>query len=64
MLGVEVFRDKQGLEQKQRGEGDQGLEKDTEEAAAGGDEKQMDTEMGGENGSGPKVDGSNQGSSS
>lgn len=64
MLGVEVFRDKQGLGQKQRDEGEEGLEKDTEEATAGGDEEQMDTENGGENGSEPKVEGSNQGSSS
>lgn len=64
MLGVEVFRDKHGLGQKERDEGEEGLEKDTEEAPAGGDEEQMDTENGGENGSEAKVDGSTQGTSS
>lgn len=64
MLGVEVFRDKQSLGQKQRDEGEEGLEKDTEEATAGGDGEQMDTENMGENGSEPKVDGGNQGTSS
>lgn len=64
MLGVEVFRDKRGLGQKERDGGGEGLEKDTEEATAGGDEEQMDGENGGENGAEPKADGSSQGSSS
>lgn len=62
MLGVEVFRDKQGLGQKQRDEGEEGLEKECEEATAGGDEEQV--ENGGEDRSEPRVDGSRQGTSS
>lgn len=64
MLGVEVFRDKQGQGQKQRRQGEEGTEKDAEEAAAAGGEERMDTENGGQNGSEPKVGGSNQETSS
>uniref|UniRef100_A0A674ML06 tRNA (cytosine(34)-C(5))-methyltransferase n=1 Tax=Takifugu rubripes TaxID=31033 RepID=A0A674ML06_TAKRU len=61
MLGVEVFREKQGLGQKRKDEGEAGMEKDTEEANAGENEEQMDSENGGESQSEPKVD---QGTSS
>lgn len=61
MLGVEVFRDKQGLGQKRKDEGEAEVEKDTEEANAGENEEQMDSENGGESQSEPKVD---QGTSS
>ncbi|KAM3596512.1 uncharacterized protein V6R79_015890 [Siganus canaliculatus] len=64
MLGVEVFRDKQGLGQKQKGEGKEGgeeVEKDGEEGGAA--ENEVDMENGDENGSSqPKSD--KQGSSS
>uniref|UniRef100_A0A674PMM4 tRNA (cytosine(34)-C(5))-methyltransferase n=1 Tax=Takifugu rubripes TaxID=31033 RepID=A0A674PMM4_TAKRU len=56
MLGVEVFREKQGLGQKRKDEGEAGMEKDTEEANAGENEEQMDSENGGESQSEPKVD--------
>uniref|UniRef100_A0A674P0H9 tRNA (cytosine(34)-C(5))-methyltransferase n=1 Tax=Takifugu rubripes TaxID=31033 RepID=A0A674P0H9_TAKRU len=39
MLGVEVFREKQGLGQKRKDEGEAGMEKDTEEANAGENEE-------------------------
>lgn len=65
MLGMEVFRDKQGLEQKQRDGGEEGLKREGEEATAGGaDEERMDPENGGEDGSEPRVDSSSQGGSS
>lgn len=65
MLGVEVFRDKQGPGHKQRDGGEEGLEKVGEEATAGGaDEERMDPENGGEDGSEPRVDGSSKGGSS
>lgn len=65
MLGVEVFRDKQGPGHKQRDGGEEDLEKEGEEATAGGaDEERMDPENGGEDGSEPRVDGSSQGGSS
>ncbi len=66
MLGVEVFRDKQGLGQKQRDEDKEGkdeveAEKDAEEEGAA----EMDLENGGENRSSEaKTDGGNQGTSS
>lgn len=47
MLGVEVFRDKQGLGQKGKDEG---------EAKAGENQEQMDSENGGENRSDPKAE--------
>lgn len=61
MLGVEVFRDKQGLGQKRKEEGEAEVEKDTEEANAGENEEQVDSENGGASQSEPKVD---QGTSS
>lgn len=61
MLGVEVFRDKQGLGQKRKDEGEAEMEKDTVEANAGENKEQMDSENGGESQSEPKVD---QGTSS
>lgn len=47
MLGVEVFRDKQGLGQKGKDEG---------EAKAEENQEQMDSENGGENRSEPKAE--------
>ncbi|XP_058475728.1 RNA cytosine C(5)-methyltransferase NSUN2 isoform X2 [Solea solea] len=77
MLGVEVFRDKQGGQgQKQRDgdkeEGKEEVEKVTEEeddvaaaAAAAGNEGELDLENGSENGSTqPKTEGGSQGTSS
>lgn len=59
MLGVEVFRDKQGLGQKQRDEG-----KGEEEGAAE-NEAELDLENGDENGSSQaKANSGNQGTSS
>lgn len=55
MLGVEVFRDKQGQGGKPRDAGKEEAEKDAENEGAGGDEdggeEVMDSENGGENGS-------------
>lgn len=63
MLGVEVFRDKQVLGQKQREEGKE-LEKDAEEEVAVENEE-MDLGNGDKNGSSePKTDGGNQGTTS
>lgn len=63
MLGVEVFRDKQGLGQKQREEGKE-LEKDAEEEVAVENEE-MDLGNGDKNGSSePKTDSGNQGTTS
>lgn len=66
MLGVEVFRDKQGLGQKQKNEGKEEVEKDVEEEMeAAENEAELDFENGGENGSSqPKGDSGNQGTSS
>lgn len=58
MLGVEVFRDKQGLGHKQRDGGEGGLEKEATAAGGGADEERMEAENGGEDGSEPRVDGS------
>lgn len=64
MLGVEVFRDKQGLGQKQREEGKEELEKDAAEEVAVENEE-MDLENGDKNGSSePKTDSGNQGTPS
>lgn len=61
MLGVEVFRDKQGLGQKQRDESKAQVEKDEEEEGAVENEEEMDLENGNENGSSePKSDSGNQ----
>lgn len=63
MLGVDVFRDKQGQGQKQRDEGKE-VEKDAEEEVAVENEE-MDLENGDENRSSePKTDNGNQGTSS
>lgn len=63
MLGVEVFRDKQSLGQKQRDEGKAEVGKDGEEEGAGENEEEMDLKN--ENGSPePKNDSSNQETSS
>lgn len=63
MLGVEVFRDKQGFGQKQRNEGKE-VEKDAKEEGAVENEE-MDLENGDENRSSePKTDSGNQGTSS
>lgn len=51
MLGVEVFREKQGQGGKPREAGKEEAEKDAENKGAGGDEEVMDSENGGENGS-------------
>lgn len=52
MLGVEVFREKQGQGGKPREAGKEEAEKDAEnKGAGGGDEEVMDSENGGENGS-------------
>lgn len=68
MLGVEVFRDKQGLGQKQRDEGKVGKEQVDDEVEKGTEEEgaaEMDLENGEANGSSqPKTDGGNQGTSS
>ncbi|XP_070841483.1 RNA cytosine C(5)-methyltransferase NSUN2 [Chaetodon trifascialis] len=65
MLGVEVFRDKQGLGQKQRDEGKEEVEKDAEEEGAVENEAEMDLENGDENGSSqPKTDSGSQAASS
>lgn len=64
MLGVEVFRDKQGLGQKQREEGKEESEKDAEEEAAVENEE-MDLGNGDKNGSSePKTDSDNPGTAS
>ncbi|XP_074543594.1 RNA cytosine C(5)-methyltransferase NSUN2 [Halichoeres trimaculatus] len=70
MLGVEVFRDKQGLGQKKRdeekegkGDGEEG-EKDRQEDGAAENEAELDLENGNENGSSPKMDTGCQGMSS
>ncbi|XP_034455892.1 RNA cytosine C(5)-methyltransferase NSUN2 [Hippoglossus hippoglossus] len=71
MLGVEVFRDKQGQGQKE-GDGEKGgkeevedeVEKVTEEEMEAGNEGDLDLKNVGENGSSePKADSSNQGAS-
>lgn len=65
MLGVEVFRDKQSLGQKQRDEGKAEVGKDGEEEGAVENEEEMDLANGNENGSPePKNDSGNQGTSS
>lgn len=65
MLGVEVFRDKQGLGQKQGDEGKEEVEKDAEEEGAAENEAELDLENGDKNGSSqPKADSGNQGTSS
>ncbi|KAK2830121.1 hypothetical protein Q5P01_018052 [Channa striata] len=72
MLGVEVFRDKQGQGQKQRVEEKEGkeevgdeVEKEAEEEGAAENEAELDLENGDENGSSePKMDTDNQGTSS
>ncbi|TMS17941.1 tRNA (cytosine(34)-C(5))-methyltransferase [Larimichthys crocea] len=66
MLGVEVFRDKQGLGQKPKDEGKEEVEKDAEEEVeAVENEAELDSENGDENGSSqPKVDSGSQGTSS
>lgn len=64
MLGVEVFRDKNVLGQKQRDGGKEEAEKDAEKDEAVENEE-MDLENGDENGSlEPKADSENQGTSS
>ncbi|XP_010733993.3 RNA cytosine C(5)-methyltransferase NSUN2 [Larimichthys crocea] len=66
MLGVEVFRDKQGLGQKLKDEGKEEVAKDAEEEVeAVENEAELDSENGDENGSSqPKVDSGSQGTSS
>lgn len=68
MLGVEVFRDKQGLGQKQRDEGKVGKEQVDDEVEKGTEQEgvaEMVLENGEANGSSqPKTDGGNQGTSS
>ncbi|XP_044026900.1 RNA cytosine C(5)-methyltransferase NSUN2 [Siniperca chuatsi] len=70
LLGVEVFRDKQGLGQKGKGEEKEGkveneVEKDAEEEGAAENEAEVDLENGDENRSSePKTDSGNQGTSS
>lgn len=66
MLGVEVFRDKQGLGQKPKDEGKEEVAKDAEEEVeAVENEAELDSENGDENGSSqPKVDSGSQGTSS
>lgn len=73
MLGVEVFRDKQGVGQKERDgekegkeEAEDQVEKDADEEGAAVNEEELDLEMNAdENGSSePKTDSSNQGTSS
>uniref|UniRef100_A0A8P4GGQ9 tRNA (cytosine(34)-C(5))-methyltransferase n=1 Tax=Dicentrarchus labrax TaxID=13489 RepID=A0A8P4GGQ9_DICLA len=69
LLGVEVFRDKQGLGQKQKDEGkeevEDEVEKDTEEEGAVENEGELDMENGDKNGSSqPKCDSGKQGTSS
>lgn len=72
MLGVEVFRDKQGLGQKQRDgekegkeEAEDQVEKDAEEEGAVENEEELDLENGDENRSSePNMDSGNQGTSS
>lgn len=70
LLGVEVFRDKQGLGQKQRGgekekEAEDQVEKDTEDDGAVENEGELDLENGEENGSSePKMDIGKEGTSS
>ncbi|XP_076611468.1 RNA cytosine C(5)-methyltransferase NSUN2 [Chaetodon auriga] len=65
MLGVEVFRDKQGLGQKQRDEDKEEVEKDAEEEGAAENEAELDLENGDENGSSqPKADSGSQATSS
>lgn len=70
MLGVEVFRDKQGLGQKKRDEEKEGKgdeeegEKDGQEEGAAENEAELDLENGNENGSSPKMDTGCQGMSS
>lgn len=52
MLGVEVFRDKQGQGGKSRDAAKEEMEQDAENIGAGGNEEEvMDSENGGENGS-------------
>lgn len=65
MLGVEVFRDKQGLGLKQRDEGKEEAEKDAEEEGEAEKDVKLDLENGDKNGSSqPKTDSGNQGTSS
>lgn len=69
MLGVEVFRDKQGLGQKQRDGEKGGKEEDEAEKVAEEEEdaaaEELDLENGNENGSSePKSDSGKQGTSS
>lgn len=65
MLGVEVFRDKQGLGLKQRDEGKEEAEKDAEEEGEAEKDVKLDLENGDKNGSSqPKTDSGNQGASS
>ncbi|XP_035537074.1 RNA cytosine C(5)-methyltransferase NSUN2 [Morone saxatilis] len=69
LLGVEVFRDKQGLGQKQKDGGkeevEDEVEKDTEEEGAAENEGELDMENGDKNGSSqPKGDSGKQGTSS
>ncbi|XP_068603268.1 RNA cytosine C(5)-methyltransferase NSUN2 [Brachionichthys hirsutus] len=59
MLGVEVFRDKQGMGRKQSGDGKEAVEKDAEEEEPKGNELELDPESG--NGSSEsKMDSSNK----
>lgn len=70
MLGVEVFRDKQGLGQKRRDGDKEGKEEvadevEKEEEGAAENEEDLDLENANENGSSePKTDSGNQGTSS
>uniref|UniRef100_A0A3Q3XLJ2 tRNA (cytosine(34)-C(5))-methyltransferase n=1 Tax=Mola mola TaxID=94237 RepID=A0A3Q3XLJ2_MOLML len=65
MLGVEVFRDKQGLGQKQRDEGKEEVEKNAEQERAAEKEEEMDLENSVENGSPePNADSGNREGSS
>lgn len=72
MLGVEVFRDKQGIGQKERDGENEGkkeaenqVEKDGEKEGAVVNEGELDSENADENGSSePKMDRGNQGTSS
>ncbi|KAF7657680.1 hypothetical protein LDENG_00023400 [Lucifuga dentata] len=69
MLGVEVFRDKQGVGQKGRDEGnkevEEGIGKEGREEGAAGIEGELDLENGNQNGpSESKTDGGNQETSS
>lgn len=67
MLGVEVFRDKQGQGQKERdgeGEAKEAAENQGEEHAEKEGEVGNEGDMDLENGSEPKMDSSNQGASS